>query len=282
MSRGRARRRSGSGLVRLRPEDVQFARDHAAAALAYYAGGGLALARSWALRMVLTGGIAVLGLLVWDWSPLTVLLYLYGDISITLLADAVRYPWARAWLAASHQRDADAQRVGMVVAALDDGSGKVVAMGRGPVRIGLHLLIGWISSVLLSPILVAAAVERTGADLVQAVADPRFWWLLAANAVLTVGGAILAAIHARQAPPGERLIWVQSGSVGVLWLGVMVLTWLPVVYGMPGLLWLFVVLHGTRTLFGLYAAWALPRSVRAIARRHAAGDWSLPPGPRPG
>lgn len=272
--RGRA---AGQGLPRLRAEDLTFARAQAAAALDYYATGGLALARQRALRWVLTGVIPVLGLLLWNWSPLTLLLFLYGDISITLLADAVRYPWARAWLAASHQRDHEAQRVGMVVAGLDDGSGRAVRMGAGPVRIGLHLLIGWCSSGIVSILLLAAVVERTEADLLAAVADPRFWWILGANAVLTIGGQVWAAWRARRAPPGVHLIWVESGGVGVLWLGVVVLTWLPVVYGMTGLLWLFLLLHGVRTLFGLYVAWALPRNVRAIARRHQEDDWQLPP-----
>lgn len=277
MARKHATRRSktASSTVKISAADIEFARGHAAQALQYFGQIGLAEVRRRALRMLLGAAIPVFGLLCLDWSPLIMLCFLCADLSTTLYADWLRWLLARRWVQASHQRDFEANQVLMIVDGLDDGSGQRVATGKGPASGGLLLFFGTVCSIAMLPLL-AVALDRIGISAFQEALDAAWWLLLVGiNGSLTLGATLIQSIRIRDSVPGERMLVMESGSITLWWIGMMLLIWLPAQYGMSGLLWMFVILHSVRMGFGIFALYWMPRAVRRIAARHAVDNYSV-------
>lgn len=271
--RSRSSSKQPSGNVKISSADVAHARQDGPDALRFYREVGLSEARRRALRLTLSGAVPLLGMLLWHWSALSLMVYLLADALITVVADCLRFGLAADQLKTSHQRESRASFVLLVVDGLDDGSNMRPSIGRDSSP-ALVLFFGVVSSLLLVPILVAGVTEKIGlAPLQSVLADPAFPWLLAANAVMQFSDALFGAYAARSG--STRPFFVESGGTVVLYLGVMVLVWLPLKFGNLGLIWMFGILYSVRIAFGLFALWYLPRSVTRLARRLETGDFSL-------
>jgi hypothetical protein len=224
--------------------------------------------------MVLSGAVSLAGLAFLDWSPLTMLVFVVADAVITVLADSVRFLLARTAVAASHRRDNEASQVLLIVDGLEDGTATRPDFGPAP-NPGVILFFGAVSTLFLVPIL-AAATEKTGvASLAAVVHERAFPWIVGVDAVWRVAGALVESLRARRRKPGETMIFMDCGGVAVLYAGLLVLIWLPIHWGAPGLLAMFVVLYVFRVAFGVFACWWTPRALAALTRRLAANDFSV-------
>lgn len=276
MSRKRFRPRApdrNSAAVTITAADIERARRLGPGAIDYYRRFGLAEARSRAINLILSGILPVFGWWLLGWSATAMIIFMMVDAVITLLVDWVRLPLAGPWLRASHARDHQAGEVLGIVGGLEDGSGTRSPRDNAP---GPEVIvaIGSICSVFLVPI-TAAALEPLGLDSVrQVVAEPYFLWFLAGDAALRLLGALSSVWAARKQAPGEVMIFAESGGVAVLYAGLLVLIWLPINWGQTGVLLMFAVLYLLRVAFGLFTLWWLPRTLIALERRVASGDFS--------
>lgn len=270
----RSERARRSGAVKIGPQDLDRLRRRGPAALEYYQRVGLAETRARASGIVFSGAIPILGWLVLDWSPASMLVFLIVDALVTLALDWVRLPFAQAWMAASHVRDAEAGEMIGIVDGLEDGTGMRIPRA-GTLSPLTVMLLALVMSVFLVPVM-AAAIEPIGLTSLQAViAEPWFLLLLGIDVALRLLSAIAGVLRARAEAPGEVMIVAEAGNVVVLYVGLMMLVWLPLKFGQTGLLLLFAVLNLVRIVFGIFALWWMPRAVAALQRRLASGDFSV-------
>lgn len=71
------------------------------------------------------------------------------------------------------------------------------------------------------------------------------------------------------------MIFLESGGVALLHAGLLVLIWLPINWGAPGLLAMFFVLYLFRVAFGVFTYLWMPKTVAALKRRIEANDFSV-------
>lgn len=259
--------------VTINAADIERARRLGPDAVDYYRRFGLAEARSRAISLTVSGILPVFGWWLLGWSATAMIIFMLVDAVITLLVDWVRLPLARPWLRASHARDHQAGEVLGIVGGLEDGTGTRSPRDNAP---GPEVIvaIGSICSVFLIPI-TAAALEPLGLDSVrQVVAEPYFLWFVGGDAALRLLGALRSVWAARKQAPGTIMIFAESGGVAVLYAGLLVLIWLPINWGETGVLLMFAVLYLIRVAFGLFTLWWMPRTVAALERRVAGGDFS--------
>jgi hypothetical protein len=269
-----SRKLQSSALVKIMPADIEHARRHGPAAVEYYRGFGLAEARSRALSLVASGAIPVAGMLLLDWSPTAMVIFMLIDAWITVVIDCLRFGLAAPWLRESHARDHLAGEMINIVDGLDDGSGLRTPRGNAPGP-GLIIALGSVSSLFMIPV-AAVALEQMGlASVREVLSEKYFLWLVAGDCALRIVGALFAVWTARRHPPGTTVLFAESGSVAVLQAGLLVLVWLPLNWGQTGLLLMFAVLYLTRIAFGIFALWWMPRAVVALERRVASGDFGL-------
>ena len=217
-------------------------------ALDYYSTSGLAQARAMAANLAYSGGVSIFGLIFLKWSPMTMLVFMIVDAVLTVLSDLVRMPIAGRWIAASHKRDHDAGQILLIADGLEDGTGERPENGKAP-RPGMLLFFGIVSTLFLV-VIVAAATEKTGTAPLRAVVDERWFpWIVGLDAVWRIASAFVQAVWIRRFLPGEKMIFLESGGVALLYCGLLLLFWLPVNWGEPGLLAMF--------LSSTFFAWAL-------------------------
>jgi hypothetical protein len=254
--------------------DIVRARHQAPAALDYYRSFGLAESRSRALNILFSGAVPLAGMVFFDWSIYAMLMYMVADAVVTTVADIIRYPIARKWLAASHKIDHESGRILLICDGLEDGSGQRADTG-DPVAPGLILFFGFVSTIFLVPI-IAASVDHIGAAPLRAVLNSQsFLWAVAIDASWRWITSLVGAIAVRFTKPGERMIFLDSGGVAVLYACLLLLIWLPIKLGAPGLYAMFIIIYVVRLGFGLFAFWWTPRSVKNLQRRYDENDFSI-------
>lgn len=275
------RKPPAAAAVKITPADIDRVRQHGPVAIDYYRNFGLAEARSRAVSLVLSGAIPIVGLLLLDWSPAAMVVFMLIDAWMTVASDWLRLGLAAPWLRASHARDHLAGEMINIVAGLEDGSGMRTPRGNAPGPT-LIVALGSVSSLFMIPV-AAAALEQIGLASVQEVLSERYFVsLVAADGGLRMLGALFAVWTVRRRSPGESILFAESGGVAVLQAGLLILVWLPINWGQTGLLLMFAVLYLIRISFGAFTLWWMPRAVVALERRVASGDYALlKPGNRP-
>jgi hypothetical protein len=123
---------------------------------------------------------------------------------------------------------------------------------------------------------VAAAAEKTGIAPLRAVVEERWFpWIVGLDALWRLSSALVEAVLVRRFRPGEKMIFLQSGGVAVLYCGLLVLVWLPLNWGAAGLLTMFFVLYFFRVGFGIFAyLWTL-KAVATLKRRIETNDFTI-------
>lgn len=266
--------RRNQGVTTINASDLALARSRAVQTLDYYRRFGLAEVRGRTLALIASGLAPIAGLLFFGWTMASLLVFMVIDAVITVLIDWVRWPLAGRWMAVSHRLDHDAGEILGIVDGLEDGSGTRSARNNKP-EPGLILGISTVMTLFMVPV-VAAVVEPLGVDSIRAVLEqPYFLWLLAADLGLRLVGALISVVHVRSQQPGEAMIFIESGGVAVLYVGLLILVWLPISLGTLGVALMFGVLALVRVAFGAFAWWWVPRSLAALERRLAADDWSM-------
>lgn len=244
------------------------------AAITYYESFGLAEGRSRAVNMALSGAVSLAGLAFLGWSSFTMLVFMVVDAVITVLADIVRYVLAREQVAASHRRDNEASQVLLIVDGLEDGSATRADFGPAP-NPGVILFFGIVSTLFLVPV-IAAATEKIGIASLTAVLHERaFPWIVGLDGTWRILGALVESLRARRKKPGETMIFMDCGGVAVLYAALLILVWLPLKWGAPGLMAMFIVIYAFRVAFGAFAYWWTPRALACLARRLADNDLSV-------
>ncbi len=235
----------------------------------------MAEVRARAVSLAVSGVVPLVGMAVFDWSILSLLVFMVADAAITVVADIVRYPIAKRWMAASHDADHAAGKVLLIVDGLEDGSGVRSDTGAKAPFPGTILFFGVVSTVFLVPI-IGAATEHTGiAPLKEVALEKTFLWVVGIDAMWRILRAFTGAIAVRRSAPGEKMIFMESGGVAVLYLGLLTLVWLPLNWGEAGLMAMFVVVYLVRFGFGVFAYLWTPRVIRVLERRMKSGDFSV-------
>lgn len=255
-------------------EDIIRIRHEAPKTLEYYRNFGLAEARSRSMNIFLSGAIPLLGMLVFDWSIFAMLLFMVADAAITTLVDVIQYPLARQWLAASHKKDHESGQILLICDGLEDGTNERADTGK-PVSPAVILFFGCVSTLLLVPIIIAAVDHIGMMPLREIIKEKAFLWAVGIDAVWRVTTGLVSAVLVRFSQPGEKMIFMESGSVAVLYAGLLILIWLPLKWGSAGLTAMFIIMYAIRLAFGIFAYWWTPRTVSILERRHQQNDFSL-------
>jgi hypothetical protein len=269
-----ARSTTNSNNVKISPADIELARAKGTEVLEYFDRVGLGEVRNRAFNLAFSGTVALGGMIIFGWSAATMLAFMVADAIIKLLGDYLRFFLAYRWLKESHQLDHLAGRLIHIADGLEDGSGRRPNSGSAPSP-GLILLFGTVSLFFLVPI-VGAVVEEIGIDIVKEVmSEESFRWIVGAELAWYLFSSVYYSLAARKEEPGKRLIFMESGAVAVLFVGLLVLIWLPIKFGQSGLYAMFVVIYLIRVSFGIFAFVWTPRAVKTLARRVKENNFSI-------
>ena len=268
------RKTSGGSVIKISEADLVRMKVEGPSALEYYRTYGLRQTRAMAVNLASSGAIAIFGLIFLKWSPMAMLVYMVADAVITVISDLIRMPIAGRWIAASHKRDHEAGQMLLISDGLEDGTGERTDNGKAP-QPGVILFFGVVSTLFLV-VIVAAATEKTGMAPMRAVVEERWFpWIVGLNALWKILSALVAAVSVRRFRPGGGMIFLQSGGVAVLYCGLLVLIWLPLNWGTPGLLAMFFVLYFFRVGFGIFAYLWTPKAAATLKRRIETNDFSI-------
>ena len=268
------RKTSGGSAVKISAADLSRMKEEGPSALEYYSTSGLAQARSVAANLAYSGAVSIFGLIFLKWSPMTMLAFMVADAMITVLSDLVRMPVAGRWIAASHKRDHEAGQILLIADGLEDGTGERPENGQAP-KPGMLLFFGVVSTLFLT-VIVGAATEQTGLAPLRAVVEDRWFpWIVGLDALWRISSALVQAVMVRRYRPGEKMIFLESGGVALLYCGLLVLIWLPLNWGAGGLLTMFFVLYFFRVGFGVFAYLWTPKAVATLKRRIETNDFSI-------
>ena len=268
------RKTSGGSSVKISSDDLSRLKKEGPSALEYYRTSGLAQARAMAVNLAYSGTVSLFGLIFLKWSPMAMLVFMVADAAITVLSDLIRMPIAGRWISASHKRDHEAGQILLIADGLEDGTGERADNGTTP-KPGVLLFFGAVSTLFLT-VIVAAATEKTGSAPLRAVVEEHWFpWIVGLNAVWRIASAFVQAVLIRRFRPGEKMIFLQSGGVAVLYCGLLVLIWLPLNWGATGLLIMFFVLYFFRVGFGIFAYVWTPKAVATLERRIETNDFSV-------
>ncbi|HMP76685.1 MAG TPA: hypothetical protein PKE12_10365 [Kiritimatiellia bacterium] len=272
--RSSARPPARSANVKISDSDIARLSREGVRAVAYYRDFGLAEVRSRALSMASSGLISLVGLLALGWSAMAMLVFLVVDAVITVVADLLRYPLARPWLAASHKLDHESGQLLLIADGLENGTGERTDNGLAPSP-GVILFFGVVSTLFLVPIL-AAVTEKIGIASLRAVPqETGFLWIVGVDAVWRIGSGLVEALRVRRTTPGEGMIFMEAGGVAVMYASLLILVWLPLKLGSLGLFLLFAIVYLVRIAFGVFALIWTPRALAVLERRVATRDFAL-------
>ncbi len=267
---------SGGSAVKISAADLARMKKDGPAALEYYRTSGLAQVRAMTTNLIYSGTVSLFGLLFLKWSPMTMLVFMVVDAVLTVLSDMIRLPIAGRWIAVSHKRDHEAGQILLIADGLEDGTGERPENGKAP-KPGVILFFGTVSMLFLVPV-IAACTEKTGLEPLRSVVEEKWFpWIVGLDALWRICSAFFGAIHIRRFPPGDRMLFLQSGGVAVLYCGLLVLIWLPLNWGANGLLIMFFVLYFFRAGFGIFAYIWTPKAIATLRRRIDMQDFSIKP-----
>lgn len=230
---------------------------------------GLAKAQQMCVGLLISGLVPFAGLLLLGWNPAAMLVYLAIDVLGTLAGDVLKMLIAMPVLRHTHAADHQAQAVLGVVGGLEDGTGTYTEHGSGISPLGLFG-IALVCTAFMVPVL-AASLEALGlGELQQAIAAPWFREIAAGSIALHLLQSLFAALGARRHAPGEHALYLDAGGVIGLFLGLVVLVWMPIMWGANGVVAMLVVVFLFRLGFGAFAMYWMPRVTRALQRFLAA------------
>ncbi len=268
------RKTPGGSSLKISADDLARMKEEGPAVLEYYRTYGLAQVRSIGLNLSYSGAVSIFGLVFLKWSPMAMLVFMVADAVITVVSDLVRMPIAGRWVAASHKRDHEAGQILLIADGLEDGTGERADNGKAP-NPGMLLFFGIVATPFLV-VIVGAATEKTGIAPLRAVVEERWFpWIVGLNALWRISFALVQSVLVRRFPPGEKMIFMESGGVVLLYCGLLVLIWLPVNWGPTGLLAMFFVLYAFRVGFGVFACLWTPKAVATLKRRVETNDFSI-------
>ena len=268
------RKTPGGSSLTISADDLARMKEEGPAVLEYYRTYGLAQVRSMGANLAYSGAISIFGLIFLKWSPMAMLVFMVADAVITVISDLIRMPVAGRWVAASHKRDHEAGQILLIADGLEDGTGERADNGKAP-KPGMLLFFGIVATLFLT-VIVGAATEKTGLAPLRAVVEERWFpWIVGLNALWRISFALVQAVLVRRFPPGEKMIFMESGGVVMLYCGLLVLFWLPVNWGPPGLLAMFFILYAFRVGFGVFACIWTPKAVATLKRRIETNDFSV-------
>jgi hypothetical protein len=230
---------------------------------------GLAKAQQMCVGLLLAGLVPFAGLLLLGWNPAAMLVYLAIDVLGVLAGDVLKLLFALPVLRHTHAQDHQAQAVLGVVGGLEDGTGTYTETGSAMSPL-LLFGIALLCTAFLLPVL-AASFEALGLGAVQqAIAAPWFREIAAGSFALHLLQSLGAALAARRHAPGEQALYLDAGGVIGLFIGLLVLVWLPLVWGANGVVAMLVVVFVFKLGFGAFAMVWMPRVTRALQRFLAA------------
>lgn len=250
------------------PRELAMVRSKGPGALRWQQRFGLAKAQQMCTGLLMSGVVPFVGLLL-GWNPAAMLVYLAIDVVGVLLGDLIRLGLALPWLRHTHAQDHDAQAVLDVIGGLEDGTNTCTERGRGLSPPGLFG-IALVCALFLVPVL-GASVEALGLGSVrEAVAAPWFREIAAGSLALHLLQSLWGAAAARRHAPGDHALYLDCGGVIGLFIGLLVLVWLPLTWGAPGVIAMLVAMFLFRLGFGAFALYWMPRVTRALQRFLAA------------
>jgi hypothetical protein len=229
---------------------------------------GLAKARQMCVGLLLGGVVPFVGLFALGWSPASMLIYLAIDVIGTLAGDVIKLILAGPVLRHTHARDHATQQVLSIVGGLEDGSGTWIDHGKGVSPLGLFG-IALACAVVLVPLL-GAPLEQLGLGSVhEAVGAPWFREIAAGSVLLHLLQSLAAGVAARRRAVEEQALYLDCGGILGLAIGLMVLVWLPLIWGPGGVIAMLVAIFLFRLGFGAFALYWMPRVTRALQRQLA-------------
>jgi hypothetical protein len=251
------------------PRELAMVRSRGPEALHWQQRFGLAKAQQMCTGLLMSGVVPFVGLLLLGWNPAAMLVYLAIDVVGVLLGDLMRLGLALPWLRHTHAQDHNAQAVLDVIGGLEDGTNTYTERGTGLSPLGLFG-IAMVCTLFLVPVL-GASIEALGlGSLREAVAAPWFREIAAGSLALHLLQSAWGAWAARRHAPGDHALYLDGGGVIGLFIGLLVLVWLPLTWGAPGVVAMLVVMFLFRLGFGAFALYWMPRVTRALQRFLAA------------
>ncbi|MBI1907353.1 MAG: hypothetical protein HYS20_14140 [Rhodocyclales bacterium] len=270
--RTRARPLSADDWTRMRREGPS--------ALAWMRDGGLADARSRALALVWAGGMPFAGYAWLGWTPLLMLAWLLIDCANTLIADSARLALAGPALKVAHRKDQQCTEMLGLASDLAEGMHRSSATAQRTSPQMLYFF-GCVATLFMFAFMLPGAPHLGIGQWRELLADPFIPWLALADLVLQTGRAAYAGMVARGGKRGSnQRIFVESGSNVLLYVGVLMLIWLPINFGALGMVLMLAAINLVRFGFGLYAWWYMPVAMRELATQleRALGAGSAHPG----
>ncbi len=268
------RKTPGGSALKISADDLARMKEEGPDVLEYYRTYGLAQVRSIGLNLSYSGAVSIFGLIFLKWSPMTMLVFMVADAVITVISDLVRMPIAGRWIEASLKRDHEAGQILLIADGLEDGTGERSDNGQVP-KPGMLLFFGIVATLFLT-VIVGAATEKTGLAPFRGVVEERWFpWIVGLNALWRIVFSLIQAVLVRRFPPGEKMIFLESGGVVLLYCGLLVLIWLPINWGPAGLMIMFFVLYAFRVGFGVFACLWTPKAVATLKRRIETSDFSI-------
>lgn len=265
---------SGGAAIKITASDIVRLKEEGGTALEYFRTYGLAEVRARAVNLAFSGAVSIFGLLFLKWSPVAMLVFMVVDALITDMADLIRLPVAGRWIKASHKRDHEAGQILLIADGLEDGTGERADNGGVP-KPGILLFFGIVSTLFLIPV-IGAATEKIGLEPLHAILkEPWFPWIAGADAIWRIFSGLFKAIRIRRFRPGEKMIFMESGGVVLLYCGLLILIWLPLNWGEKGLLAMFFVIYLFRVGFGIFACLWTPKAVANLKRRIEENDFTI-------
>lgn len=165
------------------------------------------------LQWLLIGGIGLVGIYVWQWSAMTLLLVWLAGIGVGIVSDACKWLFMRARLVRQMDRFSDDQFVWAMVMAMQKNEPRIredaLHRHRPGLGLALDLIFGTIATVLF-----AAWFRHQGIDVIALVRDDVALQraLIAVAATPLIG---LASGLANLAQSAEAEIDYQAGGRGV-------------------------------------------------------------------
>ena len=261
--------RQAQSQKRIGPRELALVRAQGPEALRWQQRFGLAKAQQMCTGLLVSGVVPFVGLLLLGWNPAAMLVYLAIDVLGVLAGDLLKLLLAMPVLRHTHAQDHNAQAVLGIVGGLEDGTNTYTEHGTGVPPLGLFG-IALVCALFLLPVL-GASVEALGPGSVRdAAAAPWFREIAAGSVALHLLQSLVGAWTARRHVPGDHALYLDGGGVIGLFVGLLVLVWLPATWGAPGVIAMLVVMFLFRLGFGAFALYWMPRVTRALGRFLAA------------
>lgn len=246
------------------PKQLALVKRDGPAAVRWQRRAGLAEARSRCVAMVIAGLAPFFGWLMLDWTPTAMLLFLAVDVLAVLAGDLLKLLIAHRAVRHAHAEDHRTQQVLGIIGGLRDRTGTYTEHGRGVQPAALFAMAVLLAAVSMMGI--GAGLDALGLERIALEEQRGFAWFAAGSVLLHVLPAGLRAFSARRRGDAEDApaLFLDSGGVIGLGVGMLVLIWLPLNFGAVGAVLLLAALFLFRLAFGLFALWYIPRVSRDL------------------